>query len=116
LLNLQQNQQLFERLAVSQTTPNTPDHVGGDVTLANSRNSVLTANSNLSDLPKVQIKWFSGNCTEWPPFQDIYETTLHIKKHLSNTQKLHHLKTVLVDEAANFVRYLAITDTAYNTA
>ncbi|XP_070853475.1 uncharacterized protein [Drosophila suzukii] len=36
--------------------------------------------------------------------------------HLSNTQKFHHLKTLLVDEAANSIRHLAITDTAYNTA
>ncbi|XP_043947289.2 uncharacterized protein LOC122817906 [Drosophila biarmipes] len=116
ILNLlQQNQQLFERLAVSQTTPNTPDHVGGDVTSPNS-NSVLTANSTLSELPKIQIKRFSGNYTEWPSFQDIYESTIHNKQHLSNTQKFHHLKTLLVDEAANLVRHLAITDTAYNTA
>ncbi|XP_065724971.1 uncharacterized protein [Drosophila suzukii] len=34
----------------------------------------------------------------------------------SYSQKFHHLKTLLVDEAANLVRHLAITDTAYNTA
>jgi len=67
-------------------------------------------------LPKIQIKRFSGNYTEWPSFQDIYESTIHNKQHLSNTQKFHHLKTLLVDEAANLVRHLAITDTAYNTA
>ncbi|XP_070075756.1 uncharacterized protein [Drosophila takahashii] len=59
---LQQNQQLFERLAANQASSSTP----------------------------VQ--------------------------HLSNTQKFHHLKTLLVDEAANLVRHLAITETAYNTA
>jgi len=94
---LQQNQQLFERLAVSQSTPNTPDHVGSDVTLANSRNSVLTANSNLSELPNIQIKRFSCNYTELPSFQDICESTIHNKQHLSNTQKFHHLKTLIVD-------------------
>ncbi|XP_070854731.1 uncharacterized protein [Drosophila suzukii] len=117
ILNLlQQNQQLLERLAVSQSIPNRPDHVGDDVTLASSRNSVLIANSNLSELPKIQIKRFFGNYTERPSFQDIYESTIYNKRHLSNTQKFHHLKTLLVDEAANLVRHLAITGTAYNAA
>jgi len=93
-----------------------PNHVGGDVTLANFRNSVLTANSNLSELPTIQIKRFSGNYTECPSFEDIHERTIHIKQHLPNTQKFHHLKTLLVDEAANLVRHLANTDKAYNTA
>ncbi|XP_050745969.1 uncharacterized protein LOC122818774 isoform X6 [Drosophila biarmipes] len=42
--------------------------------------------------------------------------TIHSKQHLSNTQKFHHLKTLLVDEVANLVRHLAITDASYNTA
>ncbi|XP_070074700.1 uncharacterized protein [Drosophila takahashii] len=112
---LQQNQQLFERLAANQASSSTPVQVGGDVTLAN-LSSVFAANSNQSELPKIQIKRFSGNYTEWPSFKDIYENTIHNKQHLSNTQKFHHLKTLLVDEAANLVRHLAITETAYNTA
>jgi len=48
--------------------------------------------------------------------QEIYESTIHNKQHLFNTLKFHHLKTLLVDEAANLVRHLAITNTAYNTA
>ncbi|XP_044250699.1 uncharacterized protein [Drosophila takahashii] len=112
---LQQNQQLFERLAANQASSSTPVQVGGDVTLAN-LSSVFAANSNQSELPKIQIKRFSGNYTEWPSFQDIYENTIHNKQHLSNTQKFHYLKTLLVDEAANLVRHLAIAETAYNTA
>ncbi|XP_070075755.1 uncharacterized protein [Drosophila takahashii] len=103
------------RLAANQASSSTPVQVGGDVTLAN-LSSVFAANSNQSELPKIQIKQFSGNYTEWPSFQDIYENTIHNKQHLSNTQKFHHLKTLLVDEAANLVRHLAITETAYNTA
>ncbi|XP_070071102.1 uncharacterized protein [Drosophila takahashii] len=111
---LQQNQQLFERLAANQASSSTPVQVGGDVTLAN-LSSVFAANSNQSELPKIQIKRFSGNYTEWPSFQDIYENTIHNKQQ-PNTQKFHHLKTLLVDETANLVRHLAITETAYNTA
>ncbi|XP_044249598.1 uncharacterized protein [Drosophila takahashii] len=102
---LQQNQQLFERLAANQASSSTPN-----------LGSVFAANSNQSELRKIQIKRFSANYTEWPSFQDIYENTIHNKLHLSNTQKFHHLKTLLVDETANLVRHLAITETAYNTA
>jgi len=51
ILNLlQQNQHLFERHAVSQSTPNPPDDVGGDVTLANCRN--LKSNSSMTTMQR----------------------------------------------------------------
>ncbi|XP_044574060.1 uncharacterized protein LOC123258253 [Drosophila ananassae] len=53
---------------------------------------------------------------EWPAFKDIYESTIHNKANLTNTHKFHHLKSLLIDEAANLVRHLAIADSAYNTA
>ncbi|XP_044573406.1 uncharacterized protein LOC123257652 [Drosophila ananassae] len=48
--------------------------------------------------------------------KDIYESTIHNKANLTNTHKFHRLKSLLIDEAANLVRHLAITDSAYNTA
>ncbi|XP_046868977.1 uncharacterized protein LOC124461519 [Drosophila willistoni] len=84
--------------------------------------SGLTSGNNTTafvhggELLKIQIKRFAGLYTEWPAFQDIYESTIHNKRELTNTQKFHHLNALLIDDAANLVRHLAITDTAYNTA
>ncbi|XP_046869289.1 uncharacterized protein LOC124461927 [Drosophila willistoni] len=114
---LQQQQQLFEQLAANQSSSNLSMPARNEVAASGSTSgNGTTAFVHAGELPKIQIKRFAGLYTEWPAFQDIYESTIHNKRELTNTQKFHHLKTLLVDDAANLVRHLAITDTAYNTA
>ncbi|XP_068158453.1 uncharacterized protein [Drosophila tropicalis] len=114
---LQQQQQLFEQLATNQSSSNLSMPARIEVAASGSTSgNNTTAFLHSNELPKIQIKRFAGLYTEWPAFQDIYESTIHNKRELTNTQMFHHLKTLLVDDAANLVRHLAITDTAYNTA
>ncbi|XP_044574182.1 uncharacterized protein LOC123258378, partial [Drosophila ananassae] len=101
----QQQQQMLERMAVSEaaSTPISQD---------DAMNAVATHN----ELPKIQIKRFSGDYKEWPAFWDIYKSTIHKKRQLSDKQKFHYLKSLLTDEAANLIAHLPITDSAYETA
>jgi len=106
LILLHLNQKLFERLAISKSTTNTPDHTGGDVTSANS-GPLLTAKSNLRELPKT-VFWQLHRATV--PSRHIFNiNTIRNERHLSNTEKFYHLKTFLADEAANLVRHLAVS-------
>nr|XP_043065771.1 uncharacterized protein LOC122321020 [Drosophila bipectinata] len=102
---LQQQQQMLERMAVSDAA-STPI----------SNNGVVDAEPMHNELPKIQIKRFAGDYKEWPAFRDIYDSTIHKKRHLSNTQKFHYLKSLLTDEAASLIAHLPITESAYETA
>ncbi|XP_070072191.1 uncharacterized protein [Drosophila takahashii] len=53
---------------------------------------------------------------EWPAFKDIYESTVHNKTHLGKIQKFHYLKSFIVGEAANLLRHMCITESAYDSA
>ncbi|XP_070854664.1 uncharacterized protein [Drosophila suzukii] len=98
---LEQQQQLNERLAEQQAT----------LLRANSAANVMH-----NELPKIHIKLFTGDYKEWPAFQNIFESTIHSKQHLTAIQKLHYLKTYITGEAADLIRHMPVTDAAYEAA
>ncbi|XP_052855288.1 uncharacterized protein LOC128264036 isoform X4 [Drosophila gunungcola] len=103
---LQQNQQLFERLAINREVLNMKLYEGADAFgIGSGSTERIAQNSNQAVFWQLHRQ-----------LQDIYESTIHNKQHLSNTQIIRHLKTLLVGGASNLVRLLAITDTAYSTA
>jgi len=48
------------------------------------------ANVMHNELPKIHIKLFTGDYKEWPAFKNIFESTIHSKKHLTAIHKLHY--------------------------
>ncbi len=102
---LQQQQQMLERMAVSEAASTF-------ISQDDAMNAVATHNK----LPKIQMKRFSGDYKEWPAFWDIYKSTIHKKQQLSDTPKFYYLKSLLTDEAANIIAHFPITDSAYETA
>ncbi|XP_036340900.1 uncharacterized protein LOC118750282 [Rhagoletis pomonella] len=69
-----------------------------------------------NDLPKINIQPFSGNYKDRPTFRDLFVSSVDSRSSLSNVQKFHYLTSSLRDEAANLVKHLPVTDTAYKTA
>ena len=66
-------------------------------------------------LPKLEIPFFSGDCTQWPSFYDAFKT-VHNDATLSAAHKFQYLKGLLSGEAELLIRYLPITSDNYEKA
>lgn len=81
--------------------------------------SLNTSSGNVKtekQLPKIQIKPFSGDFTTWSTFRDLYVSTVHNNTNLTSCQKFYYLKSFLVDEAANLLNHMSVTDDNYAQA
>ena len=71
----------------------------------NTTNIVVSNGENAScqdrnmELPKLNIKTFTGKPTEWPTFIDSFETAVDSNRALSNIQKFQYLKGYLSGQA-----------------
>uniref|UniRef100_A0A1B0D9G2 Uncharacterized protein n=1 Tax=Phlebotomus papatasi TaxID=29031 RepID=A0A1B0D9G2_PHLPP len=72
--------------------------------------------SGTEDVEKVQVPHFSGDYLEWRSFHDVFVSVVHSRKHLSNTQKMTHLKSVLKGDAAQVISALTICEENYEAA
>ena len=50
-------------------------------------------------LPKMKLKTFNGDPTNWRDFVECYEATLDKNTQISNIEKMNYLTTHLEDEA-----------------
>ena len=71
-----------------------------------------TSSSGLK-LPKLSLPTFTENYSEWTPLSDTFNSTVDIKRTLSNIQKLHYLKTSLKDEPARVLSHLPTSNANY---
>ena len=82
--------------------------------------SASTANPTMSSaklkLPTMQLANFDGNYLEWTSFRDIFESSVHNNTNLSDSQKLHYLKTALKGNAARLLSSITVTDANYAIA
>ena len=75
----------------------------------NTTNIVVSNGENAScqdrnmELPKLNIKTFTGKPTEWPTFIDSFETAVDSNGALSNIQKFQYLKGYLSGQAERCV-------------
>ena len=90
-------------------------------------NSIGTANSNqLSDtqsspkpkekLPKLILKKFAGETTEWKSFWDSFCTAVHNNRDVSNVDKFNYLKSFLEGTAVSAIAGLSLTEETYDSA
>lgn len=68
------------------------------------------------DLPKIIIPPFTGLYKDWPSFKDLFTSAIGSKHNLTNTQKFHHLKSLLRDDAAQIIKHIPVTEASYETA
>ena len=65
-------------------------------------------------LPKIQIKQFSGNPTEWQSFQESFDEPIHKNNSLSGVEKMNYLLSLLSGEAALCVKGLKLSNENYD--
>jgi hypothetical protein len=67
-------------------------------------------------LPRIDIEKYSGNYKDWKSFKDLYISLVHNNESLSNIQKFQYLRGLLIDEPANIIKHIPISDTSYTEA
>ena len=67
-------------------------------------------------LPKLELKRFNGELTNWMAFWDSFEAAIHHNDELSSVDKFNYLNTLLEDSAAAAVAGLTLTSAKYGEA
>ena len=67
-------------------------------------------------LPKLQIKKFSGDCTEWQSFIETFDEAIHKNKTLSNIEKFTYLTSFVTDDAHSCIKGLKLSNDNYQNA
>ena len=67
-------------------------------------------------LPKVSLKKFTGNPTDWQSFYDSYTAAVHNNHTLSKVDKFNYLKALLEGPAAAATAGFTLTEENYETA
>ena len=67
-------------------------------------------------LPKLEIKKFGGEPTEWTQFYETFQTAIHSNKHISDVEKFTYLKGYLTNEAAASINGFSLTTNNYEKA
>ena len=76
----------------------------------------ITKDPIQTQLPKLDLKSFSGGYTEWREFYDTFRCAVHDRDSLAPVQKLQYLKACLKGEAADLVKSLTLEDRNYELA
>lgn len=67
-------------------------------------------------LPKLNLKKFTGNVTEWTAFWDAYKSAIHDNPELTDIDRFNYLNTLLGSSAAEAVAGLKLTAANYAEA
>ena len=68
------------------------------------------------NLPKIQLKKFSGNLLDWHSFWETFEQTIHKTNQLSKIEKFNYLLSYLEGPAFRAIKGLSITEQNYDVA
>ena len=67
-------------------------------------------------LPKLTLKKFNGDITNWTTFWDSYESTIHLNPELSAFDKFNYLTSLVEKTAAETIAGLSVTSINYEEA
>lgn len=95
--------------ALKRTTPSAPPTPARDVTPARAPEPSVR-------LPKLSIKPFSGDITQWTTFWDSFKSAIHENPALSDVDKFNYLRSLLERSARESIAGLALTAPNYKEA
>ena len=76
----------------------------------------IAKNTPKMELPRTDLRKFSGDVLDWPEFWDIFRVALHDKIDVPPVQKFVNLKSLLTGEAAGYVANFKIEEANYEHA
>lgn len=75
-----------------------------------------TSSKPSSHLPQMTLPSFDGALTMWENYRDQFHALIHRDTSLTESEKMHYLKSSLTGEALRAISHLSITDTNYDIA
>ncbi|XP_046435238.1 uncharacterized protein LOC124187037 [Neodiprion fabricii] len=69
----------------------------------------LITGGALKRLPRIELRTFSGNYSDWKSFHDLFTSIVRKNSQLSEVEKLHYLKTSLTDKPSQLIKNIALT-------
>ncbi|XP_070171154.1 uncharacterized protein [Polyergus mexicanus] len=67
-------------------------------------------------LPKITLPQFSGDFSAWRPFHNLFSSLVGRNADISNVEKMHYLRTRLMDEAAQLISNLPVSEDSFASA
>ncbi|XP_037521690.1 uncharacterized protein LOC119398945 [Rhipicephalus sanguineus] len=90
----------------------TPGTTSGDRSVGDASRLVAGA----SRLPKLDLVHFNGEVLQWQPFWDVFKHAVHTNAGLTNVDRFHYLKSLLVGQAAKAIEGIQVTVASYADA
>lgn len=94
-----------------------------ELTVEDVNETLNTTNNNSREdgepsikLERIKIKPFSGKYEDWQEFKDLFDSCITNNTKLPDIQKLQHLKGLLSEEPAMYVKNLKMKDDNFNVA
>ena len=78
--------------------------------------TVSAVERNSVKLPRLEIKKFSGEPTDFQSFYDSFQAAVHQNESLKDIEKFTYLRSLLGGGASRAIEGLAISDGNYNKA
>ncbi|XP_071580875.1 uncharacterized protein [Temnothorax nylanderi] len=97
---------------------NTNSVAGGsnDETRNDNIGTVVSVKKRRIKLPEAPLPTFDGKYENWLSFKNAFRNMISSQTDLSDVDKLHYLKSALIDEATNKIRIFAIDGINYANA
>jgi hypothetical protein len=85
---------------------------------ASSPNSINSSSSTCSNLrlPKLSLRTFDGNFSEWTSFIQFFDNAIHSRPELARIEKFQYLISSLTGEPLNLVKAITLSEENYPIA
>lgn len=85
-------------------------------TRSSSSDTVAPAKKRRIKLLEAPLPTFDVKYENWLPFKNAFQSMIGLQPDLADVDKLHYLKSALIDEAANKIRIFTIDGINYSSA
>ncbi|RLU19259.1 hypothetical protein DMN91_007816 [Ooceraea biroi] len=72
--------------------------------------------SHSRDLPKISLPTFAGDYLQWRSFRDLFSSMIIDNLDISEVEKLHYLKTSLLNEPAQLLKNIPVSTENFQRA
>lgn len=87
-----------------------------DLNISNTSNDSQSANTCHVRLPKIQLKTFNGDISQWIAFHNVFDVTINQNKSISDIDKFQYLLSCVQDEPFNLIKSLPLSNENYKIA
>ncbi|XP_071053580.1 uncharacterized protein [Onthophagus taurus] len=76
----------------------------------------LPSYSRSRQLPTLKLPTFDGNYGNWPEFRDLFYSMVTSNEEISNVEKFQYLKLSVINEPAQLIKNLLVTNDNFHRA